>query len=85
MDRGAWWAMVHGVRKSQTQLERFSTAQKKKRVENVFDEIMAENSPNLEEETDIQVQEAQRLPNKVNPKRPMPRYIIIKIEKNKKI
>ena len=85
MDRGAWWAMVHGVRKSQTQLERLSTAQKEKRVENVFDEIMTENFPNLEEETDIQVQEAQRLPNKVNPKRHMPRYIIIKIEKNKKI
>ena len=69
MDRGAWWAMVHGVRKSPTQLKRLSTAQKGKRVENVFDEIMAENVPNLEEETDIQVQEAQRIPNKMNPKR----------------
>ena len=73
--------MVHGVRKSPTQLKRLSTAQKGKRVENVFDEIMAENVPNLEEETDIQVQEAQRIPNKVNPKEPMPRYIIIKILK----
>ena len=81
MDRGAWWAMVHGVRKSPTQLKRLRTAQKGKRVENVFDEIMAENVPNLEEETDIQVQEAQRIPNKVNPKEPMPRYIIIKILK----
>ena len=25
MDRGAWWAMVHGVAKSQTQLKRLST------------------------------------------------------------
>ena len=58
MDRGAWWAMVHAVRKSPTQLKRLSTAQKEKRVEHVFDEIMAENFPNLEEETDIQVQEA---------------------------
>ena len=63
--------------------ERLSTAQKVKRVENVFDEIMAGNFPNLEEEeTDIQVQEAQRVPNKMNPKRPTPRYFIIKIEKN---
>ena len=25
MDRGAWWAIVHGVAKSQTRLKRFST------------------------------------------------------------
>ena len=25
MDREAWWATVHGVTKSQTQLKRFST------------------------------------------------------------
>ena len=25
MDRGAWWATVHGVPKSQTQLKRLST------------------------------------------------------------
>ena len=27
MDRGAWWATVHRVAKSQTQLKRLSTAQ----------------------------------------------------------
>ena len=26
MDRGAWWAAVHGVTKSQAQLKRLSTA-----------------------------------------------------------
>ena len=31
---------------------------------------MAENFPNLKKETDIQIQEAQRIPNKMNPKRP---------------
>lgn len=35
----------------------------------VFEEIMVENFPNLKE-TDIQVQEAQRVPNKMNPNRP---------------
>jgi len=25
MDRGAWWATVHGITKSQTQLKQFST------------------------------------------------------------
>ena len=28
-DRGAWWAIVHGVAKSQTRLKRLSTAQHK--------------------------------------------------------
>ena len=32
---------------------------------------MAENFPNLKKETDIQIQEAQRAPNKLNPKRPI--------------
>ena len=45
-------------------------------MENVFEEIMAENSPNLKKETDIQIQEAQRVPNKMNPNRPIPRPII---------
>lgn len=33
---------------------------------------MAENFPNLKKETDIQIQEAWRAPNKMNPKRPTP-------------
>ena len=37
---------------------------------------MAENCPNLKKETDIQVQEAQRVQNKMNPNRPTPRRII---------
>ena len=43
---------------------------------------MAENFPNLKD-TDIKVQEAQRAPNKLNPNRPTPRHIIIKVEKGK--
>ena len=35
-------------------------------IENVFEEIMAENFPNLRKETDIQVEEAQRVPNEIN-------------------
>ena len=40
---------------------------------------MPENFPNLKEEKDIQVQEAQKVPNRINPKRPTPRHIIIKM------
>ena len=43
---------------------------------------MAENFPNLKE-TDINIQEAETAPNKVNPNRPTPRCIIIKIAKVK--
>ena len=44
---------------------------------------MAENFPNLKKETDIQIQEAQSVPNKVNPNRTITRHIIIKMAKVK--
>ena len=44
---------------------------------------MKENFPNLVKEIDIQVQEAQRVSDKMNPKRSMPRHIIIKMPKVK--
>ena len=48
-------------------------------IENLF-EKMRENCPNLAMEIDIQVQEAQRVPNKSDPKRFTPRHIIIKCQ-----
>ena len=56
---------------------------REKSVQNVFDEIMAEKFLNLKKKTDIQVQEAQKVPNKMNPNRPTPRHIIIKMAKVK--
>ena len=47
--------------------------EREKGIENVFEEIMAENIPNLKKETDTQVQEVQRVPNKMNPNRSIPR------------
>ena len=44
---------------------------------------MAENFPKLKKETDIQIQAAQRVLNKINPNRPTPRHIIIKMAKVK--
>ena len=35
--------------------------------------IVKENFPNLVQEIDIQVQEAQRVPNKMNAKKPTPK------------
>ena len=44
---------------------------------------MKENFPNLVKEIDMQVQKAQRVPNKMDAKRPAPRHIIIKMPKDK--
>ena len=57
--------------------------EEKQEIENLFEKIMKENIPNLVKEIDMQVQEAQKVPNKMNAKRPTPRLIIIKIPKVK--
>ena len=51
-------------------------------IENLFEQIMKENFPNLAKEIVSQeVQEAQRVPRNLDPKRKIPRYIIIKLPK----
>ena len=53
-------------------------------IENLFEKIMKENFPNLVKEIDFQeVQEAQRVPKKLNPRRNTPRHIIITLAKIK--
>ena len=53
-------------------------------IDNLFKNIMRENFPNLAKETDFQeVQEAQRFPNKLGPRKHTPRYIIITLPKIK--
>ena len=52
-------------------------------IENLFEKIMKENFLNLVKEIDIQVQETQRVSNKMDPKRDTPGYIIIKMPKVK--
>ena len=47
----------------------------KQEIENLFEKVMKENFPTLVKEIDIQVQEAQRIPNKLDPKRTTPRHI----------
>ena len=43
---------------------------------------MKENFPNLVKEIDMQVQEAQRVPNNMDAKRPTPRHIVVKNAKS---
>ena len=52
-------------------------------IGNLFEKIMKENFPNLVKEKDMQVQEAQRAPNKIDAKRPTLRHIIIKMPRVK--
>ena len=44
---------------------------------------MKENFPNLVKEIDMQVQEAQTVPKKMDAKQPIPKHIIIKMPKVK--
>ena len=52
-------------------------------AKNIFEEIIAENLPNLGKGTATQVQEVQRVPYRINPKRNKPRHIVIKMRKIK--
>ena len=52
--------------------------EKKKEYEKFFEEIIVENFPNIEKEIINQVQEAQRVPYRINLRRNMPRHILIK-------
>ena len=53
--------------------------EKEQETENLFEKTMKENLPNVVKEIDMQVQEAQRVPNKMDTKRPTLRHIIIKM------
>ena len=57
--------------------------EKKKGTEKIFEEIIVENFPNMGKETVIQVQEAQRVPYRINPSRNTPRHILIILSKIK--
>ena len=44
---------------------------------------MKDNFCNLVKEIDLQIQEAQRIPNKMDAKKPTPRHVVIKMPKAK--
>ena len=53
-------------------------------IENLFEKIMKESFPNLAKEIDFQeVQEAQRVPKKLDPRKHTPRHIIATLPKMK--
>ena len=53
-------------------------------IENLFEKVMKGNFPNLAKEIDFQeVQEPQRVSNKLDPRKPTPKHIIITLPKIK--
>ena len=51
--------------------------------ETVFEEITVENFSKMGEKIATQVQETQRIPNRINPRQNTPRHILIKLTKIK--
>ena len=73
------------LKHSNIQITGMSEGEKEEQeIENLFENIMKENFPNLAKEIDFQeVQEAQRVPKKLDPRRHTPRHIIITLDKIK--
>ena len=51
--------------------------------EKIFEEIIVKNFPNMGKEIVNQIQEAQRVPYRINPRRNTRRHILIKLSKVK--
>ena len=56
---------------------------KKKGHEKILKEIIVENFPKMGKEIVTQIQETQRVPNRINPRQNSPRHILIKLTKIK--
>ena len=57
--------------------------EREKGPEKIFEEIIVENFPNMGKKIATQVQEAQRVPGRIKPRRNTPRHIVIKLTKIK--
>ena len=56
---------------------------KKKDREKILEEIIVENFPKMGKEIATQIQETQRVPNRINPRQNTPRHLLIKLMKIK--
>ena len=72
------------LKRSNIRIIGVSEEEEEQKIENLFEQIMKENFPNLAKEIDFQeIQEAQRVPKKLDPRRNTPRHIIITLPKIK--
>ena len=63
---------LHGI---SSRINEAEEEEKKNRTEKIFEEIIVENFPNMGKEIVNQVQEAQRVPYTINPRKNTPRHI----------
>ena len=84
--------MRRGLGTSRTSLKRSNIRnigvpegeEEEQKIENLLEQVMKEKFPNLAKEIDFQeVQDAQRIPKKLDPRRNTPRHIIITLPKIK--
>ena len=68
---------------SQHSNHRSPIRRRQKGHEKIFEEIIAKNFPKMGKEIATQVQETQRVPNRINPMQNTPRHIFIKLAKIK--
>ena len=66
-----------------TNIQIIGVPEEEKKGMGKFLHIIVENFANMEKEIVNQVQEAQRCPYRINPRRNMPRHILIKLTKTK--
>ena len=64
-------------------LHHWGPRRREKGPEKIFEEILAENFPNMGKKITNHVQEAQRALGRINPRRNTPRHIVIKLTKIK--
>ena len=57
--------------------------EREKRPEKIFEEIIADSFPVMGKEIVNQVQESQKFPSRINPRRNTPKHIVIKLTKIK--
>ena len=69
------------LKRNNIQIREVPEDEERKKGAGLFEQIIAENFPNLEKDTDIKTQEAQRTSIRFNNNQPSPRHIIVKFTK----
>ena len=73
----------HNIKCTNIQIIGVPEEEKKKGYEKIFEKIIVENFPNMVKDIVNQVQEAQRVPYRINPRKNTPRHILTKLTKTK--
>uniref|UniRef100_A0A8D1EZZ8 L1 transposable element RRM domain-containing protein n=1 Tax=Sus scrofa TaxID=9823 RepID=A0A8D1EZZ8_PIG len=71
------------VKRNNIRIIAVPAGEEREETKKIFEEIIAENSPNMGKEPLTQIQEAQRVPYKINPRRNTQRQILIQLTKIK--